>query len=88
MSTSRHLRNVVILGGGFGGLYTAYNLTMRTPRRLRPQVVLINRDDEFVFKPLLPEVLSGTTHPSLATTSLPGGFTPCKQLCVSEPHLP
>lgn len=51
---------VCILGGGFGGLYTALRLESLTwPDNKKPQVVLIDQSDRFVFKPLLYELLSG-----------------------------
>ncbi|KAG6551239.1 hypothetical protein Mapa_007165 [Marchantia paleacea] len=50
---------ICILGGGFGGLYTALRLESLTwaPDK-RPQVLLIDQSDRFVFKPLLYEILS------------------------------
>jgi NADH dehydrogenase len=50
---------IVILGGGFGGVYTARSLE----RLLRPDeadIFLVNRENYFVFQPLLPEVVSGS----------------------------
>lgn len=51
---------VCILGGGFGGLYTALRLeSLEWPDGKRPQVVLVDQSERFVFKPLLYELLSG-----------------------------
>ncbi|KAL2532842.1 NAD(P)H dehydrogenase C1 [Abeliophyllum distichum] len=51
---------VCILGGGFGGLYTALRLeSLIWPDDKKPQVVLIDQSERFVFKPLLYELLSG-----------------------------
>ncbi|XP_057972466.1 alternative NAD(P)H-ubiquinone oxidoreductase C1, chloroplastic/mitochondrial isoform X2 [Malania oleifera] len=51
---------VCILGGGFGGLYTALRLeSLEWPEGKRPQVLLIDQSERFVFKPLLYELLSG-----------------------------
>lgn len=51
---------VCILGGGFGGLYTAVKLeSLMWPRGTKPQITLIDQGDRFVFKPLLYELLSG-----------------------------
>jgi NADH dehydrogenase len=47
---------VVIVGGGFGGLYTALALASR---RQHPPVLLIEPGERFVFLPLLYELLSG-----------------------------
>ncbi|EPS72706.1 hypothetical protein M569_02050, partial [Genlisea aurea] len=51
---------VCILGGGFGGLYTALRLeSLEWPDGKKPQVVLVDQSERFVFKPLLYELLSG-----------------------------
>ena len=52
-------KRVVIVGGGFGGIYAARYLE----KLLHPgeaDICLINRENYFVFQPLLPEVLSGS----------------------------
>lgn len=52
---------VCILGGGFGGLYTAIKLeSLMWPRGSKPQVTLIDQGKRFVFKPLLYELLNST----------------------------
>lgn len=51
---------ICILGGGFGGLYTALRLeSLMWPPDKKPQVLLVDQLDRFVFKPLLYEILSG-----------------------------
>ncbi|KAG6486242.1 alternative NAD(P)H-ubiquinone oxidoreductase C1, chloroplastic/mitochondrial-like [Zingiber officinale] len=51
---------ICILGGGFGGLYTALRLeSLVWADDKRPQVVLVDQSDRFVFKPMLYELLSG-----------------------------
>ncbi len=50
---------IVILGGGFAGVYTAKKLERLFGRRDDVQVSLVNRDNYFVFQPLLPEIVSG-----------------------------
>ncbi|XP_042489401.1 alternative NAD(P)H-ubiquinone oxidoreductase C1, chloroplastic/mitochondrial-like, partial [Macadamia integrifolia] len=51
---------VCILGGGFGGLYTALRLeSLMWPNDTKPQVLLVDQSDHFVFKPMLYELLSG-----------------------------
>lgn len=51
---------VCILGGGFGGLYTALRLeSLVWPDDKKPQILLVDRSERFVFKPMLYELLSG-----------------------------
>ncbi|MDX2230694.1 MAG: NAD(P)/FAD-dependent oxidoreductase [Leptolyngbyaceae cyanobacterium bins.349] len=51
---------ICILGGGFGGLYTALRLSQLpwTPHQ-KPEIVLVDRSDRFVFSPLLYELMTG-----------------------------
>jgi NADH dehydrogenase len=49
---------VVIIGGGFGGVYTA--AALEALHRDDFEIVLISKDNHFVFQPLLPEVITGT----------------------------
>ena len=50
---------ICILGGGFGGLYTALRLSQLPWEEARPEIVLIDRSDRFLFSPLLYELLTG-----------------------------
>uniref|UniRef100_K7L482 FAD/NAD(P)-binding domain-containing protein n=1 Tax=Glycine max TaxID=3847 RepID=K7L482_SOYBN len=51
---------VCILGGGFGGLYTALRLeSLEWPDDKKTQIVLVDQSECFVFKPMLYELLSG-----------------------------
>jgi NADH:ubiquinone reductase (non-electrogenic) len=51
---------ICILGGGFGGLYTALRLSQLSWEKLqRPEIVLIDRHDRFLFTPLLYELVTG-----------------------------
>ncbi|KAJ6740900.1 ALTERNATIVE NAD(P)H-UBIQUINONE OXIDOREDUCTASE C1 CHLOROPLASTIC/MITOCHONDRIAL [Salix purpurea] len=51
---------VCILGGGFGGLYTALRLeSLIWADDKKPQVLLVDQSERFVFKPMLYELLSG-----------------------------
>src|SRR5262245_64171698 len=51
---------IVILGGGFGGVYTARHLERLCRRRRDVEIVLVSRDNFLVMTPLLFEVFSGT----------------------------
>lgn len=51
---------ICILGGGFGGLYTALRLSqLPWEKQEKPEIVLIDRSDRFVFTPLLYELITG-----------------------------
>jgi NADH dehydrogenase len=71
-------RRILILGGGFAGLYTALELQKRLAKRGRREphveVALVNRDNFHVFHPLLPEVLSG----AIETVHI---LNPLRRLC-------
>ena len=51
---------ICILGGGFGGLYTALRLSQlpweSTPK---PEIILVDQSDRFLFSPFLYELLTG-----------------------------
>jgi NADH dehydrogenase len=59
-SASARRPRVVILGGGFGGIYTAQRLESALGHRDDFEIVLVTQDNYFVFQPMLPEVISGT----------------------------
>jgi NADH:ubiquinone reductase (H+-translocating) len=66
-------KQVLILGGGFAGVYTA----RRLERLLRPEeacITLINRENYWVYQPMLPEVISG----SIGLTNV---VSPIRRLC-------
>jgi NADH dehydrogenase len=49
-------KQVLILGGGFGGLYTALGLEKKLTRETDVEITLINRENFFLFTPMLHEV--------------------------------
>src|SRR5213080_5287301 len=54
---------VLILGGGFGGVYTALTLEKLLKREIRGgrvELGLVSRENYMVFQPMLPEVISGS----------------------------
>ena len=54
--SSRKPCRVLILGGGFGGIYTALELEKLLPPREDVTVTLVTRDNFFLFTPMLHEV--------------------------------
>ncbi|NMF59368.1 NAD(P)/FAD-dependent oxidoreductase [Pseudanabaena yagii] len=51
------MTRICILGGGFGGLYTALNLA-RLPWAVMPEIILIDKSDRFLFTPFLYELVT------------------------------
>src|SRR3954465_11555407 len=51
---------IVVLGGGFAGIYTAMELEKLMDGRDDFEIVLVNKENYFVFQPMLPEVISGS----------------------------
>jgi NADH:ubiquinone reductase (H+-translocating) len=56
---STESKRILILGGGFGGLYTALHLEKRLRRSCNIEVTLVNRENFFLFTPMLHEVAAG-----------------------------
>lgn len=52
------MTRICILGGGFGGLYTALSLS-RLPWAVSPEIILIDKSDRFLFTPFLYELVTG-----------------------------
>jgi len=71
MATNK--KEILVLGGGFAGVYTAQTLE----RLLRPEeanITLVNRENYWVYQPMLPEVISG----SIGLTNV---VSPIRRLC-------
>src|SRR2546426_12681120 len=60
MDASASKKRILILGGGFGGVYTARHLERLFKRRSDVEIVLVSRDNFLLMTPLLFEVFSGT----------------------------
>jgi NADH:ubiquinone reductase (H+-translocating) len=65
---------IVILGGGFGGVYTAMGLEKLLKHEPAVEISLVNKDNYLVFQPMLPEVISG----SIGILDV---ITPIRRLC-------
>src|SRR5215468_7736931 len=71
-STAR--KRILVLGGGFGGIYTVRALQKALHGRTDIEIALVNQENYFVFQPMLAEVISGNISP-LNTV------TPIRDLC-------
>jgi NADH dehydrogenase len=49
-------KRIVILGGGFGGVYTAIHLEKLLARQRTVEICLVSRDNFFLFTPMLHEI--------------------------------
>jgi len=65
-----HIPHVVILGGGFGGLYTYYYLSRLLRETLHVRITLVSEQNYFLFTPLLHEVATGGLSPSSVVASI------------------
>src|SRR5688572_27026609 len=54
--SSNRPKRILILGSGFGGLYTALQLQKKLARDPDVQITLVNRENFFLFTPMLHEV--------------------------------
>jgi NADH dehydrogenase len=55
--------HILILGGGYAGVYTALELEKELRRSDDFTVTLVSKENFFVFEPMLPEVASGGLDP-------------------------
>ncbi len=70
-------KQVLILGGGFGGIYTARHLE----KLLDPDeadIQIVNQENYWVYQPMLPEVISS----SIGITDV---VSPIRRLCPRIP---
>jgi NADH dehydrogenase len=76
MSDQRPTR-ILVLGGGFGGVYTALTLEKLLKAELDRgdvELGLVSRDNYIIFQPMLPEVISGSI-------GIVDTITPIRRLC-------
>ena len=71
-STAR--KRILVLGGGFGGIYTVRALHKALHGRTDIEIALVNQENYFVFQPMLAEVISGNI-------GLLNTVTPIRDLC-------
>lgn len=73
---------IVIIGGGFGGVYTARNLNKLF--KDKAEITLINKSNYFLFTPLLHEVATGGLTPESITESLREIFRGTNVNCIED----
>jgi NADH dehydrogenase len=64
------VKRIVILGGGFGGVYTAHHLEKLARSSRRLEITLLSRDNYFLMTPLLFEAGSGVLEPRHAVNPI------------------
>ena len=72
-----HLKKVVIIGGGFGGIELAKKLD---PEKFR--VILVDRHNYHTFQPLLYQVATGGLEPDSVAYPISKNF-----YCISQPEI-
>jgi len=68
------MKRIVVLGGGFGGVYTAVALERLLGDAPDVEITLVSRENYMVFQPMLPEVISGSI-------GLVDTIAPIRRLC-------
>jgi NADH dehydrogenase len=61
---TRKQQHILILGGGFAGMYAALRLERKLARDPNVQITLVNRDNFFLFTPMLHEVATSDLDPT------------------------
>ena len=56
------MQNIVIVGGGAGGLELATRLGHRLGKKKKANIILIDRGKTHIWKPLLHEVATGSLN--------------------------
>lgn len=72
--TGRKPTKILIVGGGFGGVYTAMTLEKLLRKDPSVEVGLVSKENYLVFQPMLPEVISGSI-------GILDTITPIRRLC-------
>jgi NADH dehydrogenase len=58
--TAERPQRIAVIGGGFGGIEAARHLEKELGDDPNVEIILINKENYFVFQPMLAEVISGT----------------------------
>src|SRR4051812_21640833 len=66
----RKVQRIVVLGAGFGGLYTVARLEKIFRRHAGVEITLVSRDNYFLMTPLLFEAGSGVLEPRHAVNPI------------------
>src|SRR5690625_745116 len=66
-TSSRRIRRILVLGGGYTGLYAARNLRKSLPRD-RAEIALVDERSYLTYQPFLPEAAAGSLEPSHVVT--------------------
>jgi len=64
------ITRILLLGGGFAGIYTARRLEKLFAGRSDVEIILVSRDNFLLMTPLMFEVCSGTLEPSDCSISI------------------
>lgn len=86
VDSSASVPRICVLGGGFGGLYTALRLeALPWPAGSAPRITLVDRGERFVFKPLLYELLSGELSEDEVAPRYEDLLAPTRIRCAHRP---
>ncbi len=69
--------HIVVLGAGFGGIYTVKRLHKHFHKQGNVKITIVNNTNYFLFTPLLHEVATGAIHEQHIVESIRKVFTCC-----------
>ncbi|MGN6367625.1 MAG: NAD(P)/FAD-dependent oxidoreductase [Phycisphaerae bacterium] len=66
----KNIKRILVLGGGFGGIYTAYHLQKEFASDASVEITLVSRNNYFLMTPLLFEAGTGVLEPRHAVNPI------------------
>jgi hypothetical protein len=76
------LHRIVIVGGGFGGVYTALRLDQILGHRDDVTITLLSHENFLLFTPMLPEVVSSSIEAAGSNRASPWGRSAPLRSCA------
>ncbi|MBI2099032.1 FAD-dependent oxidoreductase [Candidatus Uhrbacteria bacterium] len=68
-------KNIVIIGGGFGGLRAALDLARSRAKKMGYRLIVLDKNDSHIYTPLLYEVASGCNDKVISEYNMAKGVT-------------
>src|SRR6266496_412976 len=86
MSSMRQPVRILIVGGGYVGMYTALRL-QRKPSRGRAEITVVDPQPNMTYQPFLPEAAAGSVEPRHVVVPLRRVLRKCRVLTGMVTHV-